>query len=140
MVADRDTAARLARDPAVTVRLLSYGEGRAKAGYMAQATKPAALQALAGAGLELADISSFKTHNPFAANDLYLAAELDLDLQAMNDFGCPLLLGHPQAPTGARLVMELVEELVLKGGGRGLFVGCAAGDTGASLIVEVELD
>jgi len=35
--------------------------------------------------------------------------------------------------------MELVEELALKGGGIGLFTGCAAGDTGASLFVQVDL-
>jgi hypothetical protein len=33
--------------------------------------------------------------------------------------------------------MELIEEVVLLGGGYGLFTGCAAGDTGAALIVKV---
>jgi acetyl-CoA acetyltransferase len=36
-----------------------------------------------------------------------------------------------------RLVVELIEELVLRGGGRGLFVGCAAGDTAMGVVVEV---
>jgi hypothetical protein len=36
-----------------------------------------------------------------------------------------------------RLVEELIEELVLVGGGYGLFVGCAAGDTAAAIIVRV---
>jgi hypothetical protein len=36
-----------------------------------------------------------------------------------------------------RLLIELIEELVLAGGGAGLFVGCAAGDTGAAVIVQV---
>jgi hypothetical protein len=34
-------------------------------------------------------------------------------------------------------VTELIEELVVKGGGYGLFTGCAAGDTGAALVVKV---
>jgi len=29
-----------------------------------------------------------------------------------------------------RLIIKLIEELTLPGGGYGLFVGCAAGDTG----------
>jgi hypothetical protein len=32
-----------------------------------------------------------------------------------------------------RLVIELIEELVDRGGGYGLFTSCAAGDTGAAL-------
>ena len=37
-----------------------------------------------------------------------------------------------------RLIIELIEELVLKGGGYGLFVGCAAGDTAAATLVRVD--
>ena len=37
----------------------------------------------------------------------------------------------------AQARVELVEELVLKGGGRGLFAGCAAGDTAAAVVVKV---
>jgi acetyl-CoA acetyltransferase len=36
-----------------------------------------------------------------------------------------------------RLIVELVEELVLLGGGYGLFTGCAAGDTAAAVVVKV---
>jgi len=45
--------------------------------------------------------------------------------------------GHPQGPTGTRLVIELIEELALRGGGNGLFVGCAAGDTAAAVVIRV---
>lgn len=45
--------------------------------------------------------------------------------------------GHPQGLTGMRLIMGLVEELVLNGGGYGLFTGCAVGDTGAAVVVKV---
>lgn len=48
----------------------------------------------------------------------------------MNAYGSSLIFGHPQAPTGLRSIAELVEELPLRGGGVGLFTGCAAGDTG----------
>jgi acetyl-CoA acyltransferase len=33
--------------------------------------------------------------------------------------------------------MELIEELAMNGGGYGLFTGCAAGDTGAAVVVKV---
>jgi len=55
----------------------------------------------------------------------------------MNNYGCSLIYGHPQAPTGARLMIEGIEEVALKGGGYLLFSGCAAGDTAASIVIKV---
>ena len=59
-------------------------------------------------------------------------------LERMNSYGCSLVYGHPQGPTGARLIVELLHTLRLRGGGIGLFTGCAAGDTGAAVVVRVE--
>ena len=108
-------------------------------GEMPKAPVPAAAAALHDAGLELADIDIIKTHNPFAVNDLWFARETGADVDAMNPFGCSLIYGHPQGPTGARGLIELIWALHDRGGGRGLFTGCAAGDTGAALVVELEL-
>ena len=58
----------------------------------------------------------------------------------MNNYGSSLIFGHPQAPTMLRVIIELIEELVLNGGGYGLADGCAAGDTAAALILEVLVD
>jgi acetyl-CoA acetyltransferase len=55
----------------------------------------------------------------------------------MNNYGSSLIFGHPQAPTGARLMIEGIEELAAKGGGYLLFSGCAAGDTAASIVFKV---
>jgi acetyl-CoA acetyltransferase len=38
---------------------------------------------------------------------------------------------------GMRAVAELIEELALRGGGWGLFSGCAAGDTAMAVVLEV---
>ncbi len=70
-------------------------------------------------------------------NDLCFAAETGFAAEKMNAYGCSLVFGHPQGPTGLRSVAELIETLRLRGGGVGLFTGCAAGDTGAALVVEV---
>ncbi len=84
------------------------------------------------------DVKATKTHTPFAVNDVYFAREMGIDLAAMNRFGSSLVWGHPQAPTGARLIMELIEELVIAGGGYGLFTGCAAGDTALAIVIRVD--
>jgi acetyl-CoA acetyltransferase len=55
----------------------------------------------------------------------------------MNNFGCSLIWGHPQGPTGLRSVLEMIEELVMRGGGIGLFSGCAAGDSAMALALRV---
>ena len=120
-----------------SARLLASGFARVARGEMPKAPVPAAAAALADAGLSISDIDVIKTHNPFAVNDLWFARETGADLDAMNPFGCSLIYGHPQGPTGARGLIELMWALHDRGGGRGLFTGCAAGDTGAALVVEV---
>ncbi|MCI0497732.1 MAG: thiolase family protein [Thermoplasmata archaeon] len=139
MVADRETARKRSNRDDVEIRVISYGEGRAAKGFMAKAIVPAAERALAAAGIGIGDVAAVKTHTPFAVNDVYFCRTFDIGLGDMNDYGCSLIYGHPQGPTGSRGIMELVEELVLKGGGYGLFDGCAAGDTGAALVLEVTL-
>ncbi len=139
IVTTREKAKQLSKDKKIEIRVHSYGEGRAKKGYMAMAIIPAAKMALKQAGITIKDVISIKTHNPFAVNDIYFCNEMDIDWKDMNNYGSSLIYGHPQAPTGARLIIELIEELVLKGGGYGLFDGCAAGDTGAAIVLEVKI-
>jgi len=137
IVATRDKAKELARDKNLTVQLLSYGYARAEKGHMAMAVYPAARMALDKAGLKADQLAAVKTHNPFAVNDIYLRNELKIPEKIFNNYGSSIIFGHPQAPTGGRLIIELIEELALKGGGLGLFSGCAAGDTGAAVVVKV---
>jgi acetyl-CoA acetyltransferase len=55
----------------------------------------------------------------------------------MNNYGSSLIYGHPQGPTAGRGIIELIEEVVLLGGGYGLFTGCATGDTAAAMVLKV---
>jgi len=139
VLTSREQAQALSRDSAVTVQIVSFGQARAKKGFMAQATVPAARQALDRAGIDIMNVKSVKTHNPFAVNDIYFAREMGISLDTFNNYGSSLIFGHPQGPTGMRLIIELIEELVLRGGGYGLFTGCAAGDTGAAIVLRVDV-
>jgi acetyl-CoA acetyltransferase family protein len=138
IVTTRERAAELSRDAGVTVRIIAYGQGRADKGLMPMANVPATRLALERAGLAIKDIKAIKTHNPFAVNDVYFAREMGVDVASMNRYGSSLVWGHPQAPTGARLIIELIEELARAGGGYGLFTGCAAGDTALALVLRVD--
>ncbi len=137
IVTTQERARELSRDSTIEIQLVSYGEARAKKGYMAQAVVPAARQALSRAGISVEDVNVFKTHNPFAVNDIYFCREMGVRPDAMNKHGSSLIFGHAQGPTGHRLIMEVIEELALVGGGYGLFVGCAAGDTAAGVVLKV---
>jgi acetyl-CoA acetyltransferase len=137
VVATPERAAEISAQPKIAVRLLAFGQARVPVAMMPEATVPAARRALDRAGLAIRDIDVVKTHNPFALNDLVFARAMDVDAMAMNNYGSSLVWGHPQAPMGTRSVIELIEELALRGGGRGLFAGCAAGDSAMALVLEV---
>ena len=137
VVATPERARELSARPEIAVRLLGFGQARVALARMPEATIPAAQRALAHAGLSIDRIDAVKTHNPFAVNDIVFSRETGRALGRMNDWGCSLVWGHPQAPMGTRSVIELVEELVVRGGGRGLFAGCAAGDSAMAVVVEV---
>jgi acetyl-CoA acetyltransferase len=136
-VTTRERAQELSADPNIEVQILSYGYARAKKGFMAMAVVPAAKMALEKAGLGIEQMKAIKTHNPFAANDIYLADQMKIDVMGFNNYGCSLIFGHPQAPTAARSIIEGIEEVAMAGGGHLLFSGCAAGDTGAALVLKI---
>ena len=134
------TAARaraLSRDPSIRIEIVASGQARTELAYMPMAPIAAAQRALARAGLGIKHLAAVKSHNPFAVNDIIFARETGANLDTMNNYGCSLIWGHPQAPTGMRAIIELIEELVLLGGGYGLFHGCAAGDTAMAVLVRV---
>jgi acetyl-CoA acetyltransferase family protein len=137
LVTSREKAKELAANPAVEIQVISYGYARVKPKYMPAAPIPAAEMALANAGITLNEVKAVKTHNPFAVNDLAFAKKFNYDVMKMNNNGSSLIYGHPQAPTAGRAIIEMIEELTILGGGYGLFTGCSAGDTAASLIVKV---
>jgi len=119
-------------------RILGTGLARVEKANMPKAPVPAAQAALRDAGVDIKDVDVVTTHNPFAVNDLWFARQTGYPVERMNIYGCSLVYGHPQGPTGLRLIAELIETLRERGGGTGLFTGCAAGDTGAAVVVRVE--
>jgi acetyl-CoA acetyltransferase family protein len=137
VITSEGRARELSAKPEVRVRVVAAAEARVEKGFMPKAVVPAARAVLAKAGIAIGDLKAIKTHNPFAVNDLYFCKEFGLALKSINNFGSPLVYGHPQGPTGMRLSIELIEELVAAGGGYGLFSGCAAGDTAMALVVKV---
>jgi acetyl-CoA acetyltransferase len=136
-ITTREKAKSLSEDPKIEIQILSYGFSRARKGYMAEAPVPASEMALKDAGLKVKDLKAAKTHSPFVINDIFMAKMMGMDVNWMNNYGNSMIYGHPQSPTAGRLIAELIEEIVLLGGGYGLWAGCAAGDTGAAMVFKV---
>ncbi len=136
-VTTRAKAQELSADPDVEIQVVSYGYARTKKAFMAMAVVPAAEMALEKAGIGIADVKAIKTHNPFAANDIYLADQMGVDVNGFNNYGSSLVFGHPQAPTAGRTIIEGIEEVAMAGGGYLLFSGCAAGDTAGALVLKI---
>ena len=137
MVTSRERARELSRRPEIEIRLAGFGQARTEKAHMPYAPVPAAKKALEEAQIPVSGLAAVKSHNPFIVNDIVFGKETGFDAMAMNNFGCSLVWGHPQGPTGLRALIELIEELEMRGGGFGLFFGCAAGDSAMAVVVEV---
>lgn len=135
LVTDRRTALEFNSD--VKVRIVSYGYSRCETSFMPYASVTAAQMALAKADISIADCKVINQHNAFAVNDVMFARAFDIDPYKMNNYGSPLVYGHPQSPVLSRLAIEAIEELVNVGGGYALVTGAAGGDTGAALVLNV---
>jgi acetyl-CoA acyltransferase len=109
--------------------------------------------ALKRAGMELKDLDLIEMHEAFAAqtlanmkmfaSDKFAQTHLgrnkaigEIDMAKFNVMGGSLAYGHPFAATGARLIVQTINELNRRGGGVGLTTACAAGGLGAAMIVE----
>jgi acetyl-CoA acetyltransferase len=132
-----ERARELSRDPKIRIQLLGFGQSRAELAYMPEAPIPAAKRALEQASVQMRDLHAIKTHNPFAVNDILFSRSTGVGIDKMNNYGCSLVWGHPQAPMATRAIIELIEELAAAGGGCGLFTGCAAGDSAMAVVLKV---
>ncbi|MFX1517277.1 MAG: thiolase family protein [Promethearchaeota archaeon] len=137
ILTSREKAKELSLNKDFEIKVISYGQARSEKGFMPMAPVPASRNALESAQLSVEDITCIKMHNPFTVNEVYFSQEMGIAQESINNYGSSLVWGHPQAPTGMRLIIELIEELTLKGGGYGLFTGCSAGDSAAAIVIDV---
>lgn len=137
VVDSAERAAEMAGGAAPLIEVLGISQSREEKGFMPAAPIKAAENVLRQTGLSISDIDVFKSHNPFAVNDIAFARAFDLDWRGMNNYGSSLIWGHPQGPTGLRGMIEMIEELEIRGGGIGLFQGCAAGDSAMAVLIRV---
>lgn len=94
-------------------------------------------KALAMAGLNLEDVDLFELNEAFASQSLAVIRELGLDEDKVNVNGGAIALGHPLGCTGAKLTVQVLNELKRRGKKYGMVTMCVGTGQGAAGIFEM---
>jgi acetyl-CoA acyltransferase len=93
-------------------------------------------RALKAAGLTMDDIDLVELNEAFASQSLAVIRKLGMDPDKVNVHGGAIALGHPMGATGAKLTIQLLDELHRRGGRYGLVTMCVGGGMGAAGVFE----
>jgi acetyl-CoA acyltransferase len=104
--------------------------------YMGIGPCAAIPKALRQGGLSLADISVIELNEAFATQSLAVIKVAGLDPETVNVNGGAIALGHPLGCTGAKLSIQLINELKRREQRYGLVTACVGGGQGIAGIIE----
>ncbi len=93
-------------------------------------------KALKLAGLTLDQLDVIELNEAFAAQAIAVIRALEMDEEKVNVNGGAIALGHPLGCTGAKLTVQIVNELKRRGGRYGMVTMCIGGGMGAAGIFE----
>ncbi len=94
-------------------------------------------KALKKAGLKLNDIELIELNEAFAAQALAVIQEAGLNPDIVNVNGGALALGHPLGCTGAKLSVQLFNEMRRQGKKYGMVTACVGGGQGIAGVYEL---
>ena len=93
-------------------------------------------KALNQAGLKLNDIEQTELNEAFAAQSLAVIQESRLDPTTVNVNGGAVALGHPLGCTGAKLTIQLLNEMKRRNQKYGMVTACVGGGQGIAGVFE----
>ena len=94
-------------------------------------------EALKRAGLSKSDIDLYELNEAFASQSVAVLRELDLDPATVNVHGGAIALGHPLGCTGAKLTVQLLNELKTRNAKHGIVTMCVGTGQGAAGVFEM---
>ena len=118
-------------------RFVSFAVGGVGPEVMGIGPVVAIPKALKQAGLTLDDIDLIELNEAFAAQSLAVIRRLEMDEDKINVNGGAIALGHPLGCTGAKLTVQLLDELRRRNGRYGMVTMCVGGGMGAAGIFEM---
>jgi len=118
-------------------RLVSYSVAGVDPRIMGIGPKEAVPKALKQAGMSLKDIDLVELNEAFAAQALAVIRALDMDPEIVNVNGGAVALGHPLGCTGAKLTVQIINELRRRKQKYGMVTACVGGGQGVAGVVEL---
>src|SRR5580693_8831803 len=117
-------------------RIVSSGVTGLSPEIMGLGPVEASRQALARAGMAIADIDLVEINEAFAAQVIPSYTDLGADLAKVNVNGGAIAVGHPFGMTGARIATTLLNSLQFHDATLGLETMCVGGGQGMAMIFE----
>lgn len=118
-------------------RMVSYAASGVEPRIMGIGPVKAIPKALAQAGLNQNQIDLIELNEAFAAQSLAVIRELNLNPEIINVNGGAIALGHPLGCTGAKLSVQLFDEMKARGSKYGMVSMCVGTGQGAAGIFEL---
>jgi acetyl-CoA acyltransferase len=118
-------------------RMVSYVAEGVEPRIMGIGPVAAIPKALKRAGLQLSDIQMIELNEAFAAQSLAVMRTLDINPAITNVNGGAIALGHPLGCSGAKLSVQLFNEMKRQNLKYGMVTACVGGGQGVAGIYEV---
>jgi len=118
-------------------RMVSYAVAGVPPRIMGIGPVEAIPKALKAAGMSLEQIDLIELNEAFASQSLAIIRELKLDTNKLNVNGGAIALGHPLGCTGAKLTVQIMNELRHRQGKYGMVTMCVGSGQGAAGIFEM---
>ena len=131
---ERQKAERLGLTP--ILRFVSFAAAGVPPDIMGIGPVKAVPKALARAGLSLNDIDLIELNEAFASQAVAVIRMLGMDAERVNVNGGAIALGHPLGCTGAKLTVQLMNEMQRRGSRYGMVTMCVGGGQGAAGVFE----
>jgi len=117
-------------------RMVSYATAGVEPRIMGIGPAKAIPKALAQAGMKLNQIEQIELNEAFAAQALSVIKAINLDKKIVNVNGGAVALGHPLGMTGAKLSVQLINEMRRRKQKYGMVTACVGGGQGVCGIFE----
>ena len=118
-------------------RLVNFASAGVEPRIMGIGPVKAIPKALKQAGLTLNDIDLIELNEAFASQSLAVVRELELNPDIVNVNGGAIALGHPLGCTGAKLSVQLFDEMRLRGSKYGIVSMCVGTGQGSAGVFEL---
>ncbi len=135
MVVSENMLKELKAEP--IARICSYHAAGVAPRIMGIGPVAAVPKAIERAGLTMGDIDLFELNEAFASQSVAVLRELDLNPEIVNVNGGAIALGHPLGCTGAKLSVQLLNEMRRRGQRYGVVTMCVGTGQGAAGVFEL---